>query len=232
MNKQLEQSTLAQPSDQSNLEQSISAIANRIVLGIARHWLAIFNTAWGLYIGLPILAPILMQMGFVFPARIIYMGYSMLCHQLPDHSYFLFGPSFVPLDPALQAAGMPVGGNLLAERRFVGNADIGYKVALCERDLAIYGYVFLGGIVYSFIRRRLKPLSFKLYILFVIPMAIDGVTQLVGLRESDWLLRGITGAMFGIGSIWLAYPYVDEAMQDVIVSEEKRKRDSNRIPVP
>jgi hypothetical protein len=50
---------------------AISDIANRIVLWIARHWLAIFNTGWGLYTILPFLAPLLMHWGIEAPARVI-----------------------------------------------------------------------------------------------------------------------------------------------------------------
>jgi uncharacterized membrane protein len=46
-------------------------------------------------------------------------------------------------------------------------------------------------------------------------MAVDGITQLVGLRSSTWQLRTITGALFGLGSAWLALPYVEEAFQDI-----------------
>jgi uncharacterized membrane protein len=46
-------------------------------------------------------------------------------------------------------------------------------------------------------------------------MAVDGFTQLFGWRESDWLLRTITGCLFGMATVWLAYPYVQEAMDDV-----------------
>lgn len=203
-------------------EYHLARFANRLVLGIARHWLALFNTAWGLYVILPFLAPIFMQMGLTLPARAIYGVYSVLCHQLPDHSYFLFAANPVPLLPDLETSGMAPGLDLLGQRRFIGNLEAGYKVALCERDVAIYGSVFLAGLVYSRLRRRIKPPSLKLYALFVLPMAIDGLTQMFGLRGSTWLLRSITGAMFGAASVWLAYPYVDDAMQDVIDSEEKR----------
>jgi len=211
-------------------EYRIAAIASALVLGIARHWLALFNMAWGMYVILPMLAPMFMQLGLILPARAIYGLYSFLCHQIPDHSYFLFGPIFAPQGPELEAAGMAAGGNLLLQRKFIGNSEIGYKVALCQRDLAIYSSVFVSGIVYSFIRGRIKPLSFKLYILFVLPMAIDGITQMVGLRMSNWWLRGITGALFGAASIWLAYPYVDDAMQDVIETEEKRIEEVDTTP--
>jgi uncharacterized membrane protein len=55
-----------------------------------------------------------------------------------------------------------------------------------------------------------------LYVLFVLPILLDGGTQLFGLRESNWLLRLITGAIFGIGTVALAYPYVENAMADVL----------------
>lgn len=199
----------------------ISDIANRLVLWIARHWLAMFNTAWGLYTFLPFLAPTLMHAGIEGPARIIYGLYAFTCHQLPDHSYFLFGPSGAPQVPALMAAGAPDANNLLLFRTFIGNAQVGYKVALCQRDVAIYGSVFIAGLIYALIRDRVtvKPPSLKVYFIFLIPIAVDGFTQLFGLRESNWWLRTVTGAIFGFASAWLAYPYVEDAMQEVIETE-------------
>jgi uncharacterized membrane protein len=165
-----------------------------------------------------------MAAGWELPARGIYAIYSFTCHQLPDHSFFLFGASPVPLEPALVEAGAPDPNNLFLFRTFIGNPDIGYKVALCERDVAIYGAVFLAGLVFAQLRRRgpLRPLSLKVYAIFLIPIAIDGLSQLVGLRESNWWLRTVTGALFGAASVWLAYPYVEEAMQDVIRVESER----------
>jgi uncharacterized membrane protein len=212
----------------SGFEERLARFANWLVLGIARHWLALFNTAWGIYVIVPFLAPIFMHLGFTFPARIIYGVYSFACHQLPDHSYFLFGPNPAPLLPDLEALGMTPGLDLLGQRRFIGNAEAGYKVALCQRDIGIYSSVFLAGLAYSRLRGRIHSPSLKVYALFVLPMAIDGLTQLFGFRESTWFLRSITGAMFGAGSIWLAYPYVDEAMQDVIDSEEERMAEAQR----
>lgn len=213
------------PHQPSGVEARIARFANRLVLGIARHWLALFNIAWGTYVFLPFLAPVFMQMGLTLPARGIYLVYSFLCHQLPDHSFFLFGANAVPHLHELEAAGMAPGLDLLGQRRFIGSLEAGYKVALCQRDLAIYGSVLAAGLVYAMFRNRIKSPSIKVYILLVIPMAIDGLTQMFGLRESNWFLRSVTGALFGAASVWIAYPYVDEAMQDVIESEEKRMAD-------
>jgi uncharacterized membrane protein len=164
-----------------------------------------------------------MQAGFVTPARVIYGIYSFTCHQLPDHSYFLFGESPVPQAEALMAAGAPDEANLFLFRSFIGNPQIGYKVALCERDVAIYGSVALGGLAFALLRHRgkLRAPSLKVYALFLIPIAVDGLSQLVGLRESNWWLRTVTGAIFGLASVWLAYPYVEDAMQEVIETESR-----------
>jgi uncharacterized membrane protein len=186
---------------------------------VARHWLAIFNTAWALYVLVPFLAPVFMYAGMPAAAQVIYSIYSVLCHQLPTHSYFLFGPNLAPQAPELVAVGMSSANNLFQVRSFIGSPEVGWKVALCQRDVAIYASVFVTGLLYGLVRHRLRPLPFKIYLLFLIPIAVDGLTQLVGWRESNWWLRSLTGALFGFASVWLAYPYVEEAMQDVIDQE-------------
>ncbi len=204
-------------------ETKLTRAANNLVIGMSRHWLAIFNTVWAIYLFTPFLAPIFMHLGWEAPASVIYAIYSVLCHQLPDHSYFLFGPSFTPLAPELIAGGMPVTDSLFIERAFIGNPEIGWKVALCQRDVAIYSGVLLAGLSYAIVRRRTRPLPLKVFVLLVLPMAIDGGTQLIGLRESNWILRTVTGMMFGMAAIYLAYPYVQEAMDEVMESELQRR---------
>ena len=203
----------------SRPSSAISRGANNVVIWVARHWLALFNTAWALYVFTPFLAPILMRAGMPEAAQVIYTVYSVFCHQLPDHSYFLFGPALSPQDPALIAAGMSSSSNLFQIRSFIGSPEIGWKVALCQRDVAIYASVFLTGLLYGTVRHRVRKLPFKIYVLFVIPIAIDGLTQLVGWRESNWWLRTLTGALFGFASVWFAYPYLEEAMEDVLAEE-------------
>jgi uncharacterized membrane protein len=204
-------------------ETKLTRAANDLVIGMSRHWLAIFNTVWAIYLFTPFLAPIFMHLGWEAPASVIYAIYSVLCHQLPDHSYFLFGPSLTPLTPELIAGGMPITDSLFIERAFIGNAEIGWKVALCQRDVAIYSGVLLAGLSYALVRRRTRPLPLKVFALLVLPMAIDGGTQLIGLRESNWLLRTITGMLFGMAAIYLAYPYVQEAMDEVKETELQRR---------
>lgn len=203
---------------------------NRGLLFFARHWLAIFNLIAFVYVALPFAAPTLLRVGAEKPARVIYTIYSPLCHQLAFRSWFLYGeqPAYpraaanTGLTPYGEATGLDES-DWLQARAFVGNERVGYKVAICERDVGIYGTIFLGGLAFALLRRRLKPIPIWVWVIVgVVPIALDGGTQfLAGLpllnfpvRESTPLLRTITGALFGIMNIWLAYPYVEESMQE------------------
>lgn len=223
-----ERTPVSVPADREPPATKLAEVASRLVLGIARHWLALINTAIAVYLLLPFLAPVLAQLGWSGPASAIYGLYSFACHQLPDHSYFLFGEEPLYSVRVLEANGLPEGLNVLQRRGFIGNQMLGYKVALCQRDVAIYGSVVVAGLIFALLRKRLRSPSLKLYLLFLIPIALDGLTQLFGLRESNWWLRTLTGALFGAASVWLAYPYLDDAMTDVIQTEQKRQR--RRVP--
>ena len=198
----------------------LATIADKAVLRLAAHWLALVNLFWGLYVGLPLLAPVMMDAGWDLPAKVIYLVYRPLCHQRPERSYFVGGPQAVYSEEELAAAGVDV----RPLSRDIGNETVGWKVAFCERDMAIYGAIFLAGLAYSVLRRwrgnRLMP--FRYYLIFLVPMGLDGLLQLFGVYESTWILRTLTGAIFGAGSVLFAYPYVDEGFRDVRESTSKR----------
>jgi uncharacterized membrane protein len=203
--------TTPQPATSST--DRLTQFVNRAVYRLAKHWLALLSIAWGLYAGLPLLAPILMNAGWTTPAKIIYTVYRPACHQRPERSFFFGGPQIVYSPEELVAAGLDL--NPLAQE--IGNERIGWKVAYCERDVAIYGTIFLTGLIFGAVRRWRKTwlLPFRYYIPFVVPMAIDGGLQLFGFYESTWITRLITGTIFGVGTVLFAYPYLDEGMRDV-----------------
>lgn len=89
------------------------------------------------------------------------------------------------------------------------------QVAYCQRDLAIYTGVFLLGLVYALVRRWLRPLSWTGAFLLVLPMAVDGLSQLVGLRESTWELRLTTGVLFALATVWFVYPRLEQGFQEI-----------------
>jgi uncharacterized membrane protein len=97
-------------------------------------------------------------------------------------------------------------------------------VALCERDIAIYGGILLFGLAFSLTGRRIKHLPWYFWLLFgILPIAIDGFSQLLSqpplgffpYRESTPLLRSITGFLFGFTTAWFGFPIVEESMVDV-----------------
>lgn len=85
----------------------------------------------------------------------------------------------------------------------------GYQMAVCSRCFAIYVSFLIGGIAFWLIRNKLKPWDIKYYVLFCIPMAIDGFTQLFGFRESTNELRILTGGIFGLASALYIFPYLE-----------------------
>lgn len=100
----------------------------------------------------------------------------------------------------------------------------GEQMALCHRMTTIYVASFIGGITYAFVRDRLPPLSFRMLIAFSTPMAIDGFTQLFGLRESVWELRMLTGTLFAIGAMWFALPRLEQGFREIRTVVETRFR--------
>jgi uncharacterized membrane protein len=187
--------------------------ADKTIFQLAKHWLALATLFWGLYVGLPLLAPVFMNAGWTLPGKVIYAIYRPACHQMPTRSYFFGGPQLVYTPEQLAAAGVDI--NPLA--RAIGNEQVGWKVAFCERDVAIYASIFLAGLVFGLVRRKLGKwqMPFRYYLIFLVPMGIDGVLQLIGLYESTWVLRTITGTIFGVGSVIFAYPYLEQGFADV-----------------
>jgi uncharacterized membrane protein len=232
---------------------------NRLVYWMSRHWLAIFNTLVAIYVFLPVLAPVLMNAGVTTPARAIYTLYSPLCHQMASRSFFLFGDqvaypraiagtSLTPIEAYMPTVPEFDGASedpenwpafLLAARRFLGNEQMGYKMALCERDMGIYISVLVSGLLYGLLRRRMaiRPLPVWAFLIIGLgPIAFDGFSQLFSqylvvlapqagilpLRESTPLLRTLTGALFGFALVWMTYPHIDASMQKT-EDDQRRK---------
>jgi len=89
---------------------------------------------------------------------------------------------------------------------------LGHQLGLCARNLAIYGSMFAGGIVFVLSKKRLPGIAWWVWVLLILPMAWDGTTQMFGWRESTWLLRLITGTLFGWGSVWFVFPLMQKSL--------------------
>ena len=213
----------------THFRHSLILWANRRILWLAKHWLAVVNGFFAIYVGLAFLAPVLLAYGYANIANTIYAIYRLDCHQLPSRSYFIAGE----------------------------------QVAFCHRHVPMYGTLLVGGLLFNFVRPRLKPPALRWYVFFLVPIAVDagmamasewlhfmpmatlwtigliamGITsailhsrhyltwhsylffaagplsliylQYFGPYQSNWTLRTITGLIFGFGTVWYAYPHLE-----------------------
>ena len=165
------------------------SFADRVMYWLSKHYLAFFNILLALYIGLPFLAPVFQKAGWITPAKVIYKIYSPLCHQFAFRSYFLFGEqayyprelagindaityeTFAP-DPLI---------DIDFARTFTGNETLGYKVALCERDIAIYGSILVFGLIFAISGRKLKRIHWLIFgLVGILPIGLDGFRKFPG----------------------------------------------------
>jgi len=216
---------------------------DRVSLWLSRGyiWLMIFFLT--LYVGLPFLAPYFLKIGANLPANIIYTIYKPLCHQLAFRSWFVFGEqAYYPRAAAgiegiktyEEITNQPVI-NIRDAQKFRGNEVVGYKVALCERDTAIYASMLLFGLLFVLTGRRIKSIKWYVWVMIaLVPMGLDGISQLpalagslpdwIPIRESTPLLRSITGFLFGFFTAWYLFPLIEESMVETrtVITEKMR----------
>jgi len=225
---------------------------DRLILVGARHWLLVLNLLFGAYALTPWLAPVLTHTGQTHAAGFIYLFYSTQCHQLPERSYFLFGQKASYSLSETQAAWQD-SNNPAILRQFIGNPEMGWKVAWSDRMVSMYTAIFAAGLLLALVR-RLRPLSLWGFALLISPMIVDGGSHALsdlagigqGFRDSNaWLaaltghvfpawfyagdtlgsfnswMRLITGVLFGVACVWLAYPYIEQSVSDMRVRLEE-----------
>lgn len=89
-------------------------------------------------------------------------------------------------------------------RQFIGNPEMGWKVAWSDRMVATYTSILFGGLLYGLVRKWLKPLPFWKFALLLLPMALDGGTHMVsdlagigqGFRDTNIWLQMVTNNAF------------------------------------
>lgn len=189
-----EVSPTPQPRTRAEIEAALSGISprrqafNRRVGGLAdaalsflsHHWLALLNGALAAFIGIAFLAPIGYALGLTGPSGEIFTIYRFFCGQVPSHSFYVAG----------------------------------YQMCLCSRCLAIYSSMLAAGLFLAFVRhtptrRFIHPINWKLWVLGMVPMALDGGTQLFGFHESNVYLRLVTGIIFGLMTAWYILPQIE-----------------------
>lgn len=92
----------------------------------------------------------------------------------------------------------------------------GHQLGMCARNMGIYSSMFIGGLVFVLSKKRLPGIPWWVWVLMILPMAYDGLTQMFGLRESTWELRVLTGALFGFGNMWFALPFIQRTVKQMM----------------
>ena len=177
--------------------------ANRLVYWFSRYWLFVFTLFVGAFAGLPWLAPVFMKLGWTDAANAVYLFYATQCHQLPQRSFFLFGEQAMYALGDIQTV-WENSNDPLVLRQFIGNSEMGWKVAWSDRMVFMYTGLLLFGLAFWPWRRRLKPLPWWALVLLLLPMFLDGFTHMLGdfsggigggFRDSNaWLVALTNGA--------------------------------------
>lgn len=214
------------------------------IWGLSHHWLFLANLLAGLILGLGFLAPALLALDMTAPGQAVYRFLAPHNHQLPQRSYFLFGPS-PGVHSYTEAQLLAWGADPRQLEAFVGASEIGFKTALNHRMVAIFSAIFLGGLAWAWAGRQPR-LDAVLFLLFFLPLMVDGLSHVYseqngsGFRESNlwaailtaqslpatfyqghtigslnWWLRTLTGGLFGLGLVWFLYPWLDDRFDAV-----------------
>jgi len=176
--------------------------SDNIVFWVSRHWIFAINLIFGLIVLTPFMAPLFMAMGLDIPARVIYWFYSFLCHQLPERSYFLFGPKISYNLSEIQSVWHA--NNFSVLRQFVGNSQMGWKVAWSDRMVSMFSSIWLFGIIWGIFKKKITTIPWWGFLLLIFPMALDGLTHLIsdfsgigqGFRDSNTWLAILTNYQF------------------------------------
>lgn len=205
----------------SDRTAKLALTVDRLALDLAQHWLLYVNVLLGIFVLAPFAAPALMAIGATAPADAIYLFYGLLCHQLPQRSFFLFGHkvsySLAEISRAWQYD------DFMTLRAFVGNEAMGWKVAWSDRMVSMYGSLWIGGLLFTLLRLRhleRKPaltqsvskgrgaLVSPVVWLFtgILPMGLDGFSHMIndivagfsgtGFRDTNAWLQFLTGNIF------------------------------------
>lgn len=177
--------------------------SDQFVLWFSRHWILVVSILVGFYALSPFFAPVFMELGLTLPGKAIYWVYSFLCHQLPQRSYFLFGPKISYTITEIRSV-WPNSTDMAILRQFVGTPQMGWKVAWSDRMVSMYTSLWVFGMFWNSLKKKIRPLPLWGFILMLIPMIVDGTTHMIsdiagigyGFRDTNLWLTVLTNNTF------------------------------------
>ena len=229
---------------ETGFSRNLLIFLQKSILLLARHWFLVAILLTWVVLSLALLAPALMAADQPEAYQAIYRFLAPPDHQLPQRSYFLFSSNGIvqtySLDQVLSWGADP--NNL---RAFAGNREIGFKMGLNHRMVAIFAGIVAGGLVWGLAggRPRLGPIVF---LLLTLPLLVDGFSHMLsensgaGFRQGNawavaltggmfsaafyegttigslnWLLRTVTGLLFGLALVWFLFSYLSMRFEEM-----------------
>jgi uncharacterized membrane protein len=102
----------------------------------------------------------------------------------------------------------------------------GHQLGMCARNFSIYASMFIGSVIFVLSKKCFPGIPWWIWVLMILPLALDGTTQMFGWRESTWELRVITGTLFGLGNVWFALPLIQKTILESLPTQ------SSHVNVP
>jgi uncharacterized membrane protein len=179
-------------------------------------------------------------------------------HQLPQRSYFLFGQNSLVQTYSREQV-LQLGADPYNLQGFIGNPEIGYKTALNQRMIAIFTGIFIGGLIWAIAGQRPQLsfiwfLPFALPLIFDGLSHLVSENSSEGFRQSNawaaaltgggfpasfyvgttvgtlnWLLRTVTGLLFGLGLAWFLFSYLARRFLAVRLKLEPKLKKAGAI---
>jgi uncharacterized membrane protein len=180
--------------------QAAPTWADQLIGWFFRHWLALLLAPMLIFVTLPFLAPAAMAAGWTTLGTFIYWLYTPFCHQLPQRSWFLFGEKLTYT--LAEISQIVPSTDAWTLRRFYGAPEMGWKVAWSDRMISFYTLTPLFGALYGLLRQAgwsVRPLSWRMLMLALVPMMLDGFTHLL----NDLFIGDFTSG-FRDTNAWLA----------------------------
>lgn len=225
----------------------------KFILFLARYWFLVANLLALLVLALGLFAPALMSEGMTGAGQRVYAILAPHNHQLPQRSYFLFSRAG-GIQTYSRAQILAWGADPQNLEAFVGNEEIGFKTGLNQRMIAIFVAILAGGLGWGLAGERPRLNRYWLIGLALpmlvdaishmisengeiafrennvwavwltggmfVPSFYEGTT--VG--TLNWLLRNLTGVLFGLGLVWVLYAYLSAKFKPVRARLEPRLR--------
>ena len=148
----------------------VSPVASSVMAALKwadRRRLALLNTLIVPFIVGLVVTPLLLAGGATSTATAFYRFFHLLCHQWAFRSFFVLGTQATYSRDQLSALGVD-------PYSFVGDAQMGWKMAFCERNVAIFVGLLAFGLALGLVHRQSQPASFAQFAVLVSPMALDG----------------------------------------------------------